>query len=101
MAEGGDLLVKLGPPGGRKEAPIFGRRWVIGGQGVEGFLDIVEGEAHQLRCANEGDAAQAVAGVAPTVGFGALGRGEQAERFVEAESRGGHPGARGQLADRD
>src|SRR5262249_158098 len=93
-----DALVDARAPFTREPRPILTRGGAARGQLGERGADLVERKSDALGEHDEGDAPQHRARKAAMAGARALGPDEPA-RLVEAQRRGGHPAAPGNLLD--
>jgi hypothetical protein len=94
-----DALVDLGAPAAGEAFPVASGRRPLIREGVEGPLDLFEGDAGGAAGPDDGHAAEGRAPVAALVAAGALGL-DQAALFIETERGGGDTAAGGELADR-
>src|SRR3954451_25487330 len=94
-----DLRVDAGPPAAGQPGPVGSGGRAPLGEGRQSLGDLLEGEPHPLRGADESDPAQRRTRVAALVAAGAL-RSDQALVLVVAQRRRRDPRAGGELADR-
>jgi hypothetical protein len=94
-----DPLLQPLPPRRGDPVPVGAVGDAPPGQLVQGGLDLLEGQAHRPGGPDERDPPQFGAAVAALVPAGAHG-GDEPERLVVPQRRGGHPGSGGEVADR-